>query len=344
MTHDTTGDGDRYAQDTAPYLPSGPSRRGVLSASAAAGLGLFATACGASQAAGAQEGKGKGKGEEKGKGAGHRKRRPHPRPELPRGGRELFPKHRLVGYCGSPGATALGRLGIGDPDKRAKEITKTADDYAHGREPLPVLELLATITNPNSGPDGTYRTRTDSDTIADFHKVARAHDAMLLLNIQPGRAKPLDEVKALHKWLLEPDVGIALDPEWEMGPGEVPGETFGRTSGPELSKVGDYMSGVVREHDLPEKPLIFHQVAPSVLHDEHKLRPAPGVPVIKSADGLGSADLKRDTWDRLVRHLPHGVHTGFKLFYDEDTRDGGKLMSPKDVLKLRPRPEYVMYE
>ncbi|MBO1330385.1 hypothetical protein [Streptomyces sp. VRA16 Mangrove soil] len=35
------------------------------------------------------------------------------RPELPRGGRRVFPEHRLVGYCGLPGAAALGRLGTG---------------------------------------------------------------------------------------------------------------------------------------------------------------------------------------------------------------------------------------
>ena len=33
-------------------------------------------------------------------------------------------------------------------------------------------------------------------------------------------------------------------------------------------------------------------------------------------------------------------HAGFKLFYHEDTN----LMSPRQVLRLRPRPELVVYE
>lgn len=265
-------------------------------------------------------------------------------PELPRGGRTLFPAHRLFGYCGLPGATALGRLGTGDPEQRADEIAKRAHDYADGREPLPVFELLATVANATSGPGGTYRTRTPSDTIGRFHDLARTHHAMLLLNIQPGRSSVLDEVKALRKWLVHADVGVALDPEWEMGPGEVPGNVYGHTDGGELNDVAHYLSDLVDDHDLPEKPLVFHQVAPSVVGHRGSLRAYPGVVPIMSADGIGSPDLKRATWHQLVRDLPDGLHTGFKLFYDEDARGGTRLMSPKDVLALKPQPEYVMYE
>ncbi|WP_235980579.1 hypothetical protein, partial [Streptomyces albidus (ex Kaewkla and Franco 2022)] len=257
--------------------------------------------------------------------------------------RELFPKYRLVGYCGLPGAAALGRLGSGDPGERASELEKTARKYAGGREPLPVLELLAAVANPSAGPDGKYRTRTPSKTIRRFHELARKREALLLLNIQPGRAAPLDEVKALHEWLEHPDVGVALDPEWDMEGGQVPGETYGRTSAGELSDVADYLAELVHDKDLPHKPLVFHQVSTAVVSDEKDLRPADGVTLIKSADGIGSPDLKRSTWRQLVDGMPEGLHTGFKLFYEEDT-EGGRLMKPEEVLKLRPEPEYVMYE
>ncbi|MBM7846895.1 hypothetical protein [Arthrobacter roseus] len=40
---------------------------------------------------------------------------PTPEPvELPRGGMEIFPDYRLVGYSGHPHAPAMGRLGIGN--------------------------------------------------------------------------------------------------------------------------------------------------------------------------------------------------------------------------------------
>ncbi len=41
--------------------------------------------------------------------------------------------------------------------------------------------------------------------------------------------------------------------------------------------------------------------------------------------------------------MPKGVHTGFKLFFEKDSKHG-KLMTAKQVLKLRPKPEYVLYE
>jgi hypothetical protein len=43
------------------------------------------------------------------------------------------------------------------------------------------------------------------------------------------------------------------------------------------------------------------------------------------------------------RELTHGRgdhRYGFKLFYEEDTN----LMRPRDVLRLRPQPDLVVYE
>ncbi|WP_329393634.1 hypothetical protein OHA45_06500 [Streptomyces lydicus] len=347
---------------TGDGIPRAASRRRMLTAAAAAGLGLL-TGCGeaSSRSPGADPTRaaapspgGSGRSPSAGSGtpgpsasrAPGRSGSPAPprrRPELPRGGRELFPRYRLVGFCGLPGAAALGRLGTGDPGERAAEIEKVARSYAAGREPLPVLELLAVVANSSPGPDGRYRSRTPAATVRRFHQLAQKHRALLLLNIQPGRASVLDEVKALRDWLVHPDVGIALDPEWEMAGGQVPGDTYGRTDGHELTRVARYLSGLVKEHDLPEKPLVFHQVATSVVREQSALEPQPGVALIKSADGIGSPGLKRGTWRRLVRGLPDGVHTGFKLFYEEDAK-GSRLMTPKEVLRLRPRPEYVMYE
>ncbi|MFE0375329.1 hypothetical protein ACFW1M_07020 [Streptomyces inhibens] len=255
----------------------------------------------------------------------------------------MFPRYRLVGFCGLPGAAALGRLGTGDPGERADEMAKVARSYAGGREPLPVLELLAVVANAAAGPDGTYRSRTPAATVRRFHQLARRRRALLLLNIQPGRASVLDEVRSLREWLVHPDVGVALDPEWEMGGGEVPGDSYGHTDGHELTEVARYLSELVEAHDLPQKPLVFHQVATSVVREQSALRPQPGVVLIKSADGIGSPGLKRGTWRRLVGDLPDGLHTGFKLFYEEDAQ-GSRLMTPKEVLALRPQPEYVMYE
>jgi hypothetical protein len=264
-------------------------------------------------------------------------------PELPRGGRSVFPEYRLVGFAGHPGSRALGRLGVGSLDARAREIVDVAHDYAGGRSVLPVLELIATIVRPDPGGDGRYRTRTIDTVIAEHLAAARKVKGILLLDIQPGRADFLDEVRAYARWLAQPDVGIALDPEWAMGPGQVPMRAFGHTTGKEIDQVAAYLAGIVKRHDLPEKVLVFHQLAPSIVRSEGDLRPHPGVAVVKSIDGIGSRAMKEATYRKLVATMPRWVHAGFKLFYDEDRRSG-PLMTPKQVLALTPQPEYVLYE
>ena len=64
---------------------------------------------------------------------------------------------------------------------------------------------------------------------------------------------------------------------------------------------------------------------------------------IKSVDGIGARADKLKTWRKLTRKPAAGVHAGFKLFSTEDTRHG-PLMTPAQVLALRPRPEFVIYE
>ena len=271
--------------------------------------------------------------------AGHRAKT-----RLPRGGRTLFPHYRLVGFCGTPGAPALGKL-RGDLAARGREIEKLGQEYGDGREVLPTFELIAVVVTGDPGRDGLSRRRVPDAVIHDYLEAARAAKGILLLDIQPGHSDFMTEVKALEPWLREPDVSVALDPEWAMpGPRWRPGVHWGHTTGEVVSEVAQYLSTIVKRYDLPEKPLVFHQVNDRVFAHDDALHPAPGVVIVKSVDGRGIRGAKVHTYDALVAPLPRDVHAGFKLFFDEDTRDGSKLMKPKDVLGLSPEPEYVMYE
>jgi hypothetical protein len=263
---------------------------------------------------------------------------------LPRGGRDVFPRYRLVGYAGVTGAATLGRLGTGPLNQRVAEIEGRAKPYAAGREILPVVEVIATVVQGSPGRDSKYRVRLTDAQIATYHKAARKHRAVMLLNLQPGRSEFLTEAKAFEGWLKQPDVGVALDPEWAMDPGQRPGAAYGHTTGAELDAVAQYLSGLVKRHHLPEKVMVYHQVARSVVRKESGLKDHGGVAVIKSVDGLGHPGPKINTYRVVNKTTPKFVHAGFKLFFTEDRRDGGRLMSPREVLALQPRPEYVMYE
>jgi hypothetical protein len=180
---------------------------------------------------------------------------------LPRGGREVFPRYRLVGYAGVTGAATLGRLGTGPLNQRVAEIEGRAKAYAAGREILPVVEVIATVVQGSPGRDSKYRVRLTDAQIATYHEAARKHRAVMLLNLQPGRSEFLTEAKAFERWLKQPDVGVALDPEWAMDPGQRPGAAYGHTTGAELDAVAQYLSGLVKRHHLPEKVMVYHQVA-----------------------------------------------------------------------------------
>jgi hypothetical protein len=266
-----------------------------------------------------------------------------PARELPLGGSKLFPDYRLVGFCGTPGAPALGEL-QGNLPAKARALETKAAPYAQGRKVLLVFELIAVVVQGSPGTDGKYRHRVDDSVVDAYLQAARRYKAILLLNIQPGQSDFLTEVKAFEAYLHEPDVGIALDPEWAMKPKQRPGAFWGQTTGAAVNDVAALLSAIVAQYHLPEKALVFHEVVREVMKDESTVAAYPGVAVIKSVDGLGPVHSKIATYGNLMEKMARGVHPGFKLFFDEDTRNGSRLMTAKEVLALVPQPEYVMYE
>ncbi|WP_245805166.1 hypothetical protein [Amycolatopsis australiensis] len=252
-------------------------------------------------------------------------------------------KSLLVGFCGAPGSKALGRM-TGDLAAASRELRQQIRSFPAGRPITPVVELIATTVHRSPGEDGMYRSRCGEETVRDYLDAARALNGLLLLNIQPGRADFLPEVQAYERWLTEPDVGVALDPEWAVEPGVIPGRKFGRTTGDELDGVARYLGGLAEAHRLPAKVMVYHQVASSVVRDEQLLHAHPGVSPVKVVDGIGSATAKKATWKTLMTTKPAHVRAGFKLFFDEDTRRDAALMTPAEVMALSPVPAYVVYE
>ena len=266
---------------------------------------------------------------------------------LPKGGTEIFPEYRLVGYSGIKGDTNedLGRL-TGDLDEACKEIETIGKRYAKGREVLPVFEMITVVVHPSPGEDGKYRSRRPKSEVREYLRAARKCDGILLLNIQPGRSEFLPEMEYYKNLIRQPDVGVALDPEWAMDPGEVPGRALGRSTGPELNRAAAYLSEIVAENDLPEKVMVFHQFNLGAVEKVGKIKPHEGVAIVRSVDGLGGPEIKTEEYDLLATGLPDYIHPGFKLFYKEDVHSewGSRLMTPKEVMALKPEPEYILYE
>jgi hypothetical protein len=262
-----------------------------------------------------------------------------PPPELPRGGRTILPDFRVVAYYGAPQSRELGALGIGSPPGATRRLVRQARPYAKNARPvLPALELITVIANADPGDDGMYRSRQKDSVIRRYLNAARRSKALLLLDIQPGRSDFFTETTRLEKWLKQPDVSLALDPEWRVREGEVPGKIIGHVEAREVNATSAWLSQLVERNHLPQKLFVVHQFTDNMV-DESALKPRPGLATVLNVDGFGNQAVKKAKYRDFTRQAPDFYH-GFKLFYEEDT----DIMRPRQVLKMKPKPVLVVYE
>ncbi len=260
--------------------------------------------------------------------------------ELPRGGRVIVPANRVVAFYGAPRDPELGTLGIGSPDRAAERLERQASQYARpGRPVLPAFELIATLVTEEAGEEGNHALHEEDATIRRYLRAARAHEMLLILDIQPGYASFLDEARRLEPFLKQPDVSLALDPEWSMDPPQLPGQEIGSTDAETINEVSSYLSRLVRRHDLPQKLLVVHRFTEEMIESEEQLERHPGVALVVNVDGFGDRPNKLAKYGQLARE-GRSSFNGFKLFYEEDTN----LMEPEQVLRMRPQPHLVVYE
>lgn len=268
--------------------------------------------------------------------------KPPPPRELPGGGRRIFPDRRVVAFYGNPAAAALGVLGIGKPSAMVAKLRRQAEPYRRKSRPiLPALELISSIAANAPGDDGRYVNHVPAEIINRYLRAARKAKAILILDIQPGHADFMSETKRLRRWLKEPDVGLAIDPEWHT-PGAVPGTQLGSTTAADVNRVTRYVAKIVRDGRLPQKLFIIHQFTQNMVRNKSQLQTPPELAVTMNVDGFGTRSAKLSKYKDLTRkpNRPPGTHVGFKLFYQEDTN----LFTPKGVMALRPRPDVIMYE
>jgi hypothetical protein len=258
--------------------------------------------------------------------------------ELPQGGTKIFPAYRVVAYYGTAGNRTLGVLGEGSPDKMLPKLRAAAKPFAGDRKVQVAYELIASVAQAGPGADGDYSQLIPLSRIQQYVDHARRHKVLVILDLQPGRGDFLPQARRLERFLVQPHVGLALDPEWRMPKGKVPGKTIGRVSAAEVNRVSGYLSGLVTKHRLPEKLFVLHQFRASMLPDIQQVRKQPGLALVQHVDGFGTRSEKNATWDRLRR--PQQFHLGYKIFYDEDI----KRYRPADVLKFKNVPELISYQ
>jgi len=235
----------------------------------------------------------------------------------------------------------MGVLGRLRGQELAEGLKKQAAAYAKvsNKQVLPAYELIATVAQPQPGADGRYRRRESREVIDRMLRDARAAGVKLILDVQTGRSTVMDEVLYLLPYLEQPDVYLALDPEFSMGADEVPGRRIGTMRASEVNDAIAVLEFLILSHRLPSKVLIVHQFTTAMLPDKEQILSSPLLDVVLSVDGFGGQALKRSTYRACMRQgmLPF---SGFKLFYLQDTN----LLEPAQVMALTPSPALVIYQ
>ncbi len=262
--------------------------------------------------------------------------------ELPGGGYLLFPGRRLVALYGHAWAAELGALGEQGPPEAVERIRPIALQYGEeGLVIVPAFEIIATVADARAGADGNYSNETPLDDLRPLIEAAGAGGLYVLLDLQPGRTDFLTQARLYEEFLRLPYVGLALDPEWRLGPDQFHLQQYGSVPAAEVNEVSDWLAGLVREERLPQKMLLLHQFRLSMLPDREQVVIPPELAVVIQMDGQGSLDDKYETWAAVTAGTEGaGWFWGWKNFYDEDA----PMATPEQVLELDPPVVYVSYQ
>jgi hypothetical protein len=254
---------------------------------------------------------------------------------------DFLDTHLLVTWYGNPRSQKMGVLGEQTGGDRAAALRRQAAAYASvtAKRVIPAYHLVAVVALSTPGADGKCRRQETPDVIESLLREAREHGFKLVLDVQPGRSAVEHEVQYLARFLAEPDVYLALDPEYGMGPGQVPGCQIGSMDAAEVNSAIDHLERLITINRLPPKVLIVHQFTLAMLPDKEAIRSSPMIDLVLNMDGFGSQALKLASYRAIVRQRELEF-AGIKLFYRLDTQ----LLTPEQVMALRPAPSVVVYQ
>ncbi|HEX2075020.1 MAG TPA: hypothetical protein VHF92_14655 [Geodermatophilus sp.] len=265
--------------------------------------------------------------------------------ELPAGGQLLFPQHFLVALYGHPGTGALGVLGEQDLPaaiERARAHAAPYEPLVEDATVVPAFEIIATVASEFAGPDGNYSTEVAAEELRPWVEAAGEAGLYVVLDLQPGRTDFVTQAEQYRSLLEMPHVGLALDPEWRLGPNEVHLTQIGSVDIGEVNQVVNWLADLTRQHALPQKLLVLHQFQVRMIPERERLDTSRDeLAIMVHADGQGPQGSKQETWRVLRQTGPASLYWGWKNFYDEDA----PMLTPEQTIaQVSPRPQLISYQ
>ena len=261
----------------------------------------------------------------------------------------ILPAKRIIAFYGTPLSKRMGVLGQYPKEHMLAKLDSVCADWAAADSTTPVqpaLHFIAVVAQVAPGKDGKYRLRMDSAVIEKVYGWARERGALLFLDIQAGHSTIVDELPRLAKFLERPDVHLGVDPEFNMRylPDTVaPGKQIGSVRAAELNETIAFLSKLTVEKKLPPKVLVVHRFRGSMVRNAKDVTLDPNVQIVMHMDGWGIPSVKYNSYLEYIVKDPVQF-AGFKLFYRHDTMKGDKLLTPMELVQLRPAPLYIQYQ
>jgi hypothetical protein len=276
--------------------------------------------------------------------------RPEPWPVktvYPNGG-ALLPFNRIVAYYGNFYSKQMGVLGEYPPDQMLLMLASATAEWAvadPGTPVIPAIDYIAVTAQGSPGVDGKYRFRMPASQIEEAISLANQVHGLAFLDIQVGLSNLQTEIPLLEEYLKLPQVELSVDPEFAMqSSGRAPGTVIGTFDAADINFTANYLAKIVRENNLPPKILVIHRFTEDMVTNYKQITPLPEVEIVMDMDGWGEPAKKIGTYTNFTAGEPVQF-TGFKLFYKADLRPPStRLLTPAEILKLKPRPSYIQYQ
>ena len=259
----------------------------------------------------------------------------------------LLPEHRIVAFYGNPLSKKMGVLGEYSKDTMLAKLDHEVARWnkADPEHPvIPALHFIVTVAQGAPGKNGLYRLQMRDSMTNEIYSWAKAHHALLFLDVQLGKSNVQDELPRLRPFFENPDVHLGIDPEFAMATsGKVPSSVVGTLDAKDINWAVHFLDEIATSKNLPPKILVVHRWTRKMVTNAKDIHFTPHVQVVMDMDGWGPPSLKFDTYHDAVKREPVQF-TGFKLFFHNDTKKGDALLTPWEVLRLYPRPVYIQYQ
>jgi len=253
----------------------------------------------------------------------------------------LLPAHRIVAFYGNPISKRMGVLGAYPVDTMLAHLDEKVAEWQSAdstKKVIPALHLIAVVAQAGPGSDGKYRARMPDSLVERVYSWAARRNALLFLDIQPGKSTVEAELPRLAPFLARPNVHLAIDPEFAMTKGGLPGKRIGTIDAADVNYAIKFLAGLAGD-SLPPKILIVHRFRKPMLTHSDSIVLDPKVQVVIDMDGFGTPAVKAGSYQKYVFSWPVQF-TGWKQFFRQDVPH----TAITDILKLTPVPVYIQYQ